>query len=267
MRIAFVADSHLSSRAPECVHNWIGAARAVAALRAELTVHLGDITLDGQSSPDELGFAGRLIDAWPTPMHCVPGNHDMGTGSGEEPVDPRRLAACEAAFGPGYWAVNCGDWQLLGVNAQLLGSGTPEEDQQWRWLEERATAGTKTHTALFLHRPLARPSAAERTRAGRYVADAARERLSQGPLHASLRCVFSGHTHQFLDLRHLAPRHVWVPSTAFVLPDAVQARVGEKVVGLGLLELEGPLMRFQLLRTGDMLAHDASRLAFWTATH
>ena len=32
-------------------------------------------------------------------------------------------------------------------------------------------------------------------------------------------------------------RHVWMPSTAFVLPDAMQSRVGEKIVGLGVLEL------------------------------
>lgn len=267
MRIAIVADSHLSARAPECVLNWQRAAQAVARWQVELSIHLGDITLDAQTHAQELGFAAMLIEQWPTPMRCVPGNHDMGTASGEEALDIRKLAACEAAFGPGHWNLCAGDWQLLGINAQLLGSGSDREERQWLWLEQLAAAGSVSQTALFLHRPVARPTVGERTRVGRYVNDTARERLLDGPLRASLRWVFSGHTHQYLDLHSAGVRHVWVPSTAFVLPDATQSRVGEKLVGIGLLELEGPLARFELRCPDGLLRHDASRLAFWSATH
>jgi len=83
MCIAVIADSHLSARTPECVSNWEAAAAVVARLGAELTIHLGDISLDGQNHPDELLFAAEAVRRWPTPMLCVPGNHDMGDGSGE----------------------------------------------------------------------------------------------------------------------------------------------------------------------------------------
>jgi 3',5'-cyclic AMP phosphodiesterase CpdA len=265
MRIALVADSHLSPRAPECVRNWEHAARAVAAWHADLTVHLGDITLDGQDNPDEFVFAARLIERWPTPMHCVPGNHDMGTGSGEEPLDRRKLAACEQAFGPGQWIVRAGAWRLIGLNAQLLGTRSAEEETQWQWLDRQAAAEPALPTLLFLHRPVERTSPDERARAGRYVPEPARERLLYGPLKASLRCVFSGHTHQYLDRHAAGMRHVWVPSAAFVLPDAIQSRVGEKLVGIGLLELDGPLMRFHLHCPEGMCRHDAGELAFWAA--
>src|SRR5207244_2588818 len=93
-------DSHLSERAPECVSNWRAAASAVAAADPDLTIHLGDITLDGCEQPEELPFARGLVQAWPTPMVCTPGNHDMGTGSGE-----KRLS--RAGCWTGRCAVRC----------------------------------------------------------------------------------------------------------------------------------------------------------------
>src|SRR5262245_50400974 len=99
MHIALIADSHLSARAPECVANWHGAALAMAGMELDLTIHLGDITLDGVNHRDELRFATRLIRSWPTPMCCLLGNHDMGTASGEEPFSADAHARCLAAFG------------------------------------------------------------------------------------------------------------------------------------------------------------------------
>ena len=123
MRIALIADTHLSARSPECVANWHAARRAVGRLGADLTVDLGDITLDGQTHGDELAFASRLMQPWPTEMRCVPGNDDLGDGSGESPLDERLLRAYRDIFGPDHWVIKAGDGKLLGINAQLLGTG------------------------------------------------------------------------------------------------------------------------------------------------
>lgn len=267
MRIALFADSHLSERAPECLVNWRAAAAAARRWGADLGIHLGDITLDGENHREELVHAASLLAQWPGRLRCVAGNHDMGTGSGESPLDPARLAACEARFGDGRWSLQLGHWQLIGLNAQLLGSATMQEEAQWRWLDREAAAGGDRPAALFLHRPVLRPEHDHGRPTGRYVADAARERLLEGPLRGRLRAVFSGHTHQFLDRIVAGVRHVWVPSTAFVIPDALQPRVGEKVVGLGLLELDGPVLRFSLLCPEGMTRHDAGCLGFWSAPH
>ncbi len=79
MLIALIADTHLSPRSPECVENWHAAKRAVGRSDAALSVNLGDITLDGQTHRDELAFASRLMQEWPTEVRCVPGNHDWAT--------------------------------------------------------------------------------------------------------------------------------------------------------------------------------------------
>ena len=115
-------------------------------------------------------------------------------------------------------------------------------------------------TLLFLHRPLVRVRAGDPKVLGRYVVDAARDRILRGPLRSTLRGVVSGHTHQALDATEDGVRHLWIPSSAFVMPDWMQARVGDKVVGLGLLELEARTMRFDLSCPDGMLRHDLSRL-------
>jgi len=261
MRIALIADSHLSSRSPECVANWHAAARAVQRLAPDLTVHLGDITLDGQTHPDELTFAADLVRRWPTPMRCVPGNHDMGDGSGEAPLDEGLLSACQQAFGADRWCVSVPGWQLIGINAQLLGTNTPQEDAQWQWLHVLAeSVAPDTRTALVLHRPLARVRPDDPKDRGRYVPQAARTRLLEGPLKRTLRLVVSGHTHQYLDVLDADVRHVWMPSSGFVLPDAMQPRIGEKLVGIGLLALGPGEMDFDLWCPDGMVRHDLSAL-------
>ena len=259
MRIALIADSHLSPRTPECVANWHAARSAVERLAPDLTVHLGDISLDGQTHPEELGFAADLVKRWPTEMRCLPGNHDMGDGSGEVPLDDALLVSYLRLFGPDHWSLTVDGWQLLGINAQLLCSGTAQELAQWRWLEALACANAApTRTALFLHRPLARVRPGDPKDIGRYVPQTARERLLDGPLKPSLRLVISGHTHQYLDAIAAGVRHVWMPSSGFVLPDEMQARVGEKLVGIGLLELDDETMRFDLCCPDGMVRHKLS---------
>ncbi len=264
MRIALVSDSHLSARAPECVSNWHAARCAIEQLAPDVTVHLGDITLDGQVRSEELTFARDLLHAWPTHLRCLPGNHDMGDASGDLPLDARLLGAYREVFGQDRWMVETGGWKLLGINAQLLGTDSDEESALWDWIDQQ-TRPTKrhVHTGLFLHRPLFRPLPGENTRKGRYVCREATERLLDGPLKSTLRLVASGHTHQFHDVSDAGVRHLWIPSTAFVLPDDMQARVGEKVVGIGLIHLNDQEASFDLWCPNGLIRHDLPNLQFF----
>ena len=47
-----------------------------------------------------------------------------------------------------------------------------------------------------------------------------------------LRLVASGHVHQRRDFTFGRTRHVWSPSTGFIISDAKQERIGLKEVGL-----------------------------------
>jgi 3',5'-cyclic AMP phosphodiesterase CpdA len=262
VHIALIADSHVSARAPECVRNWNAVARALPGLDVAMTVHLGDITLDGERHPEEIEEAADLIARWPTPIRCVPGNHDMGTASGEEPLSVARLSRDEGALGPGMWIEREGGWALFGLNAQLLGTGSAAEARQWAWLEREATALHEHElAALFLHRPLVRAPGDASMPTGRYVDAAASRRLSQGPLRRALRLVVSGHTHQALEFVADGIRHVWVPSSGFVINDRMQAPVGDKIVGIGLLQLGAGWLHYDRQVPVGVQMHELTRLA------
>lgn len=260
MKIALIADSHLSARAPECERNWHAAAQAAAA--ADLSIHLGDISLDGERRHDELPYAAQRVRDWPTPMLCVPGNHDIGTGSGEQPLSPAARARYRAAFGEDRWVRRVGDWALVGLDAQLLGSASTDEAELLCWLEAEPAIAEAGHVALFLHRPLGRPPLDMGMPRGRYVPEAAARRLRQGRLLRSrLRLAASGHTHQSLDFIADGVRIVWVPSCAFVISDAQQAPIGSKRVGFGWLTLgDGGAFRCSVLSTPQMRAYELGML-------
>jgi 3',5'-cyclic AMP phosphodiesterase CpdA len=262
MEIALVADSHLSQRAPECVSNWGAAARAVAAADPDLTIHLGDVTLDGCHQPDELQFARGLLQAWPTPVVCTPGNHDIGTGSGEERLSRVALSRYTAAFGSDRWHLVAGGWTLIGVNAQLFGSDTAEEQVQLEWLRGHARRLRRgSRVALFLHRPLLRPNSDASMPVGRYLHAESARCLLDGPLRGALRLVVSGHTHQAMDFVANGVRHVWVPSSGFVISDALQRPVGQKTVGIGWLSLSVDDWDYMHLTPPGAVKHELTGLS------
>jgi 3',5'-cyclic AMP phosphodiesterase CpdA len=136
---------------------------------------------------------------------------------------------------------------MMGLNAQLFGSGSDAEAAQWRWLEERIDAAGARPAILMQHKPLFQKTRDDAAPHVRYVPLEQRRRLLAILARLNLRIVFSGHTHQYLDRTFDGVRHVWIPSTSFFIPDGEQERVGEKVIGLGLLDLDSDSYRFDLV--------------------
>lgn len=268
-----VADTHLHPRDTALAGNWESIVRWAGAVGTDLLVHLGDISASGVEEPAQLAHARRLFTVPGLPVRFVPGNHDIGEappGPGvpvHDPLDRARLADYRQWFGSDYWAHPVDRWLLIGLNALLLASGTEEEAQQHAWLEE-TLRGARGPVGVFLHKPLFRDNADETIVHGRYVPAAARRPLLALLRQYDLRFIASGHTHQAR--RHMADgvEHVWVPSAAFILPDSRQERIGEKVVGIMLLEIEADLYRFtHVIPSGlcpfelDQLAHIYPELA------
>jgi 3',5'-cyclic AMP phosphodiesterase CpdA len=129
-RVVVVSDSHFSARTPEADRNWDAVVRHVGNLRPDLVIHVGDVSVDGTREPDELRLAREQLDRLPVDWLAVPGNHDVGDNpvdtASEFDVTPDRLVRWSEAFGPDRWSRDLGDWRLVGVNAQLFGTGGPE---------------------------------------------------------------------------------------------------------------------------------------------
>ena len=261
MRIALVSDSHLAPSADAFNANWHAVRRYIAGADIDLTVHLGDITLDGFSDPAQHEHAQMLARNWPTPFRFLPGNHDIGDHrpaphvAAEEPLDLALLERHRALFGDDRWRLEAVGWRLIGLNAQLLGSGTAAEAAQWDWLARELAAASQRPLVLLLHKPLFWEDPADDRPHIRYVPLAPRRRLLELLEGSDLRLVMSGHTHQALDRELAGVRHVWLPSTAYIFPDDRQERIGDKITGLAVLELSASHYRLDFITPADVRPH------------
>lgn len=231
-RILQVSDTHLSRRHGQFLANWRRFADIVAASPPRLVVNTGDVSLAGCRHPDDLRAAARLHAGLAAPWRVVPGNHDVGDhprlcdGSGRRlPVTPATLAAYRDVFGADRWSEDIGGWRLIGIDGQLLGSGLPDEEDQWGWLDAaRAQAGDR-RLALFLHKPPFLASPADDGLTYWAVDPAPRARLMDLLDDPRLRLVACGHLHEHFSRAHGHARIVACPSLAFVASPALQPEV------------------------------------------
>jgi hypothetical protein len=252
VRIALVADTHLSSRSPESVAQWHATRRAIQRIGVDLTVHLGAVTPGGPFCSDELRVAAQLIGQWPTEMRCLIGNRNNGDGGCRTGLSDHWLRAwlraCQPSLGSDHWWVLRTDgWLLLGIDAQILGSGFAKEQSLWRQLDDEVgRLSAAPRTAVFLHWPdgCGGHAAPSPGRAG-WEARRAHEVLLGGPLAAKLELVVCVHRAPAIDAA-TGVRQFWLPPTVPGRTGLRPNEVDEKLVGVGLLELGRDEIGFDL---------------------
>lgn len=252
MKIALITDTHLSADAQAFRENCDAVRSWVAQTKPDLTVHLGDITVDGSKYPEQLDYAADAFAGWPGPLRFLPGNHDIGDNvdphhhSEHEPrIDAERLGRYRSAFGPDRWSLQAEGWTLVGLNAQLFGAGDAEERGQLEWLD-LVLAAADGPVGLLLHKPLFRNGPGDTERHHRYLPIPERRDLSERLGSKDLRFVVCGHTHQHRHIEVDGVDHVWAPSSAFLIPDGMQERIGNKVVAAMTLTIDPQGHRFGL---------------------
>ena len=240
-RLTQISDPHLSSRHPSLTTNFERVSAHIDATRPDLVINSGDLAFDAASSPDDLAFARGLHDALPVPCRYLPGNHDIGDNPTElgptpqHPVSEADRQAFAAVFGDDRWQFEAAGWCVIGLNSLVMQSGLPREAEQLDWLAAQLAAAAGKPVALFLHKPLylnAPDDPEQEDSAIRYVPPPARRRLLAVLDKADLRLVASGHLHQRRDITWRGIRHVWAPSSGFIISDQRQERIGLKEVGL-----------------------------------
>ena len=234
-RVIQISDTHLCRDRAWFLPNFEAIVGIVSGRHPDLVVNTGDIALDGVAREDDLTFARACHDAFDVPLRAIPGNHDVGDNpwrAGLEPtITDERLTRFRRHFGPDFWTVDAGAWILVGLDAQLFGSGLAAEDEQWSFLAALPARAAGRPLALFLHKPLFEHDASETVVSGRFVTPDSRRRLRQALHDTDLRLVASGHVHQHRRHRVGEVDYCWAPSTAYVLPDRRQPVIGHKRVG------------------------------------
>ena len=259
-RVIQISDCHLSREKSWFVPNFEAIARVINAERPDLVVNTGDVALDGQNREDDLAFARECHATLGVPCRAVPGNHDLGDNPplrrpGEDITDERRARYCRH-FGEDHWLVDAGNWMLVGINAELLGSGLAAEDAQWSFLASAAAQAKTRPVALFVHKPLFNRDPAETEVNHRYVTPESRRRIRKTLGDANVKLVASGHLHQHRRHRVGEIDYCWAPSTAYVLSDRRQPVIGTKRVGYIDYTFDDTRVTVTIVEPPGVVTHD-----------
>jgi 3',5'-cyclic AMP phosphodiesterase CpdA len=240
-RLTQISDTHLARRLPKLTDNFHRVSEHIDTTRPDLVVNTGDLAFDAPTSPDDLKFAKELHDALPVPCRHLPGNHDVGdnpTAVGAAPKQPATEQERQkylAVIGEDRWRFDAAGWCFIGLNTLIMNTGIESEAGQFDWLAAELGRINGKPVALFLHKPLfldAPDDAETAETAIRYVPQPRRKDLVDMFAAVDLRLVASGHVHQRRDFTFGHTRHVWAPSTGFILPERIQPIIGTKEVGL-----------------------------------
>jgi len=233
VRVLQISDTHLSPGKPHFAENWAPLLAWVRAQSPDLVVHTGDVTVDGADVEEDMRYCASLLPQLGARVLCIPGNHDVGeAGSPFQPVNGERIARWRRHFGPDYWAHDFGNWRLVGLNSLLLGSGEPEEERQFAWLEQMLAQSNGRRIAWFMHQPLFLDDPAEGDTGYWGIKPAPRARLLEFAARNQVALVASGHVHKAHDRYVDGARHIWGPSSGFVVGPALQPPMpGEKRLG------------------------------------
>ena len=210
------ADIHLGSprsyrHDPARNENWATAREQMAAMAPRFVLIGGDMTRDGDPHAYELQLAKDDFETLPCPCFAVPGNVEVGNKhtplEREKALDTQsdKLARFALYFGPINWTFVFRGVRVTGFYAGVAGSGLPEEEMFWHFMErlprlpETRYHVAMMHYALFvndIHEPAYDPS--DRSQYGDWyngIDEPHRGRILGILKAAKTDVVLSGHIH------------------------------------------------------------------------
>ncbi|GAB2664821.1 metallophosphoesterase [Gordonia jinhuaensis] len=274
MRVIQISDTHISHLGGATSDAMAAYIELINAYEPDLVVHSGDIVILDPDNEDDRLAARTLLDKVNAPVRVIAGNHDVGE-PGDHPwaglaVSKERLTAHRSVFGDDRWLEIGDDWAIVGLNSEVLGSGLPDEEEQFDWLATQAPRIGNRQAMVFTHKPLWNPLPVELEH-NISVPQQARERLLGALNGVDVRVFASGHLHQFAVAAAPAPFSsaltVSAPSTAFTHPE--MGLLGAGLTQLGIVDYDlssdraasvRPLYR-SLLSVVEATSHDVPELA------
>ena len=170
-----VNDSHMGTARsyrfrPAINKRWASIKQQIAAIDADLLLHGGDLTRDGDTHEFEYQQAREDLDTLPFPTFVIPGNMDVGNkhatqtgvkhrwdpkGLGWNDPDlnmtAKRLDLFSNYFGPLQWSFLHREIRFTGFYAAVAGTGLPHEQRFWRFLERLPDLPSAKHHVAVMH--------------------------------------------------------------------------------------------------------------------
>lgn len=242
MRVLQISDTHLSPGKRHFLANWGPLRDWIVQQKPDVTIHTGDLTVDGADVDDDIRHCAQLLHALPATVLAVPGNHDVGeAGYARQPVDALRLDRWRQHVGHDWWLHDIDQWRLIGFDSMVLGSGAADEHRQWQWLQGAHATADRRRIAWFTHRPLFIDAPGEPDTGYWSVKPAQRAPLLELIRAHDVALVATGHLHRWRDATVDGCRYVWCPSSGFLVgPENQPDMPGEKWLGAVVYDFDGP---------------------------
>ena len=232
---AVIADSHMnaeearSSSPYPCNRLSNARSRHVIAelnrLAPDFTVHLGDLINPVPALPSYATAAEQfrtLYEGLESPLHLVPGNHDVGDKPASwvpaASVNADYVALYERHFGAQFYAFDHKGCHFVVINAQIINSGLECEAAQRAWLETDLADNTGGRIFLLTHYP---PFVAEPGEERHYdnIDEPGRSWLLGLLARHRVEALYAGHVHNFFYSRYESTDCHVLPSISFVRHD------------------------------------------------
>ncbi len=170
-RFIHVTDIHIGSPRsfryqPAWNENWETARGQIIDQSPELVLVGGDVTRDGQLHDFECAAVKADFDRMPCPVHVIPGNMDTGNKHTRTPgnwaktddiamnLTASQITHFERFFGPSRWSFVHKGTRFTGFYGAIAGSGIPQEQAMWEWLERLPQLPAQEHHVVMMHYPL-----------------------------------------------------------------------------------------------------------------
>jgi hypothetical protein len=220
MRIVQISDLHLSREYGYFYDNWKAVLEELNADPPDLVVIDGDVSFNGADRREDLEFAREEIANITVDHVILPGNHDIGdhpkSKKLDQPVNKDRLKRWHEVFGPDRFSLDTDSWRILGFNTELMGSGLPEEEEQWQWLSDKL-ADSSRPVILFQHKPLFAWRDDETEFIKSCVDPPSRKRLWPLLEKSAVKIIASAHVHVYKNVFARSIEFVWCPATSFIV--------------------------------------------------
>ncbi|HET6452819.1 MAG TPA: metallophosphoesterase [Armatimonadota bacterium] len=152
--------------APAWNENWQTARKQIVEINPDLLLIGGDLTRDGSIHRYELEAIKTDLDSLPFPCHVIPGNMDTGNkhtnvsgtvqGADDTSLNltSEQLRQFSSVFGPLWWGFVHKEVRFSGFCDMIAGSGLPEENDLWDWMETQRNEPHARHHVWIMHYPL-----------------------------------------------------------------------------------------------------------------
>ena len=190
-----------------------------------LVVHLGDIVNPVPELPAYREAATHfkaLVADLQSPLHLVPGNHDVGDKNVSWVpagiVSDAHLALYESHFGAHFYSFDHELAHFVVINSPIINSGLAVEEEQRAWLERDLASNEGRRTFLCIHHPpyVSRPDESD---SYDNIDEPGRSWLLGLLERYRPEALFCGHVHNFWYDQFAQTDMYILPSTAFVRHD------------------------------------------------